>query len=173
MTEKQQRILTTALELFAQEGFDITSTSKIAKQAAVSEGLIFRHFTNKKGLLLALTSEMKAKMEALFQPIIAESDPRQCIRQTLALPFSIAKTEYDYWRLQYKLKWEKDYQQDGKLQPLQDRLTAAFEELGYANPQQEALLLIQILDAIAIALLRDEIPNRQAYLAFLLEKYQC
>ncbi len=37
MTEKQERILKAALELFAQEGFKATSTNKVAKRAGVSE----------------------------------------------------------------------------------------------------------------------------------------
>ena len=44
MTEKQENILKAALQLFAKEGFYATSTSKVAKLAGVSEGLIFRHF---------------------------------------------------------------------------------------------------------------------------------
>ena len=47
MTDKQEKILQAALELFAKEGFKGTSTNKIAKKAGVSEGLIFRHFENK------------------------------------------------------------------------------------------------------------------------------
>jgi len=47
MTEKQERILETALSLFAKDGFSATSTSKVARDAGVSEGLMFRHFENK------------------------------------------------------------------------------------------------------------------------------
>ncbi|MFT5243346.1 MAG: AcrR family transcriptional regulator, partial [Psychroserpens sp.] len=43
MTDKKEQILKSALELFANEGVNATSTNKIAKYAAVSEGLIFRH----------------------------------------------------------------------------------------------------------------------------------
>ena len=54
MTDKQQQILHCALELFSTEGYKGTSTSKIANKAGVSEGLIFRHFKNKDGLLQAI-----------------------------------------------------------------------------------------------------------------------
>ena len=57
MTEKKEKILQAALELFAKEGFYATSTSKVAKTAGVSEGLIFRHFGNKEGLLHAVLDE--------------------------------------------------------------------------------------------------------------------
>ncbi len=57
MTDKKEKILQAALELFAEEGFKPTSTSKIAKKAGVSEGLIFSHFCNKDGLLQAIIKE--------------------------------------------------------------------------------------------------------------------
>ena len=46
--KKKEQILNAALELFANDGFTATSTSKVAKRAGVSEGLIFRHFGNKR-----------------------------------------------------------------------------------------------------------------------------
>ena len=57
MTDKQLNILKIALQLFANEGFHATSTSRIAKEAGVSEGLIFRHFINKEGLLRAILKQ--------------------------------------------------------------------------------------------------------------------
>ena len=47
MTEKELNIIDSAINLFAQTGYDGTSTSIIAKEAGVSEGLIFKHFKNK------------------------------------------------------------------------------------------------------------------------------
>ena len=44
MTEKESSIINSAISLFAQEGYDGTSTLSIAKKAGVSEGLIFKHF---------------------------------------------------------------------------------------------------------------------------------
>ena len=37
MTEKQEKILQAALQLFAKEGYHATSTNKVAKLAGVSE----------------------------------------------------------------------------------------------------------------------------------------
>jgi AcrR family transcriptional regulator len=51
MTEKKELILQTALRLFSEQGYEATPTNRIAKEAGVSEGLIFRHFENKEGLL--------------------------------------------------------------------------------------------------------------------------
>ncbi|MDP4107839.1 MAG: helix-turn-helix domain-containing protein, partial [Bacillota bacterium] len=44
MTEKQQKIVETAIQMFADKGYASTSTAEIAKAAGVAEGTIFRHF---------------------------------------------------------------------------------------------------------------------------------
>ncbi len=48
------RILAAAERLFAERGFDRTSTARIAAEAGVPHGLIFYHFKTKMDLLLAL-----------------------------------------------------------------------------------------------------------------------
>lgn len=53
-TEKQQRIIESAIRLFAEKGFSNTSTAEIAKAAGVSEGTIFKHYGTKDQLLLSV-----------------------------------------------------------------------------------------------------------------------
>lgn len=53
-TEKQQKIVETAIRLFAEKGYANTSTSEIAKEAMVAEGTIFRHYGTKDNLLLSI-----------------------------------------------------------------------------------------------------------------------
>lgn len=169
MSAKKDKILSTALELFATDGFASTSTIKIAKKAGVSEGLIFRHFGSKQGLLEAIFDEMDARIQKLFLPIFESDNPRAVIRETLALPFSIPQREYDFWQLQFKLKWE--VQRPNKMQPLQEKLTWAFRTLGESHPELRARLINQVLDASATELLRGEIEDPLAYRNFLLKEY--
>lgn len=58
LTKKQQAVLSVSLNLFAEQGFDRTSTSEIAKQAGVSEGTVFKQFKTKDGILKALLDPM-------------------------------------------------------------------------------------------------------------------
>ncbi len=51
----RQRILASAEQLFAERGFDRTSTARIADAANVPHGLIFYYFKTKMDLLLAVT----------------------------------------------------------------------------------------------------------------------
>ncbi|HYY18963.1 MAG TPA: helix-turn-helix domain-containing protein [Streptosporangiaceae bacterium] len=53
----RERILATAEGLFAERGFDRTSTARIAEAAGVPHGLIFYHFKTKMDLLLAVTRD--------------------------------------------------------------------------------------------------------------------
>lgn len=48
---KKDAILTAALELFAEKGFNATTTKDIAQRSAVAEGLIFYYFGDKRALL--------------------------------------------------------------------------------------------------------------------------
>lgn len=171
MTDKKENILSAALELFANEGYNATATSRIAKQAGVSEGLIFRHFESKKGLLQAIMAGAEARIAQLLAPIVFESDPKKVIRSLVLLPFNIDPDEYDYWRLQFMLKWEKDYNHPQKMKPLIDKLTWAFTELHYPAPEQEALLLNQLIDSISIGILQQGIESQELIKSLLLSKY--
>lgn len=51
---KQELLLDAAATLFADQGFDNTTTQQIAAAAGVSEGILFHHFGSKKGLFSEL-----------------------------------------------------------------------------------------------------------------------
>jgi AcrR family transcriptional regulator len=54
---RRKQILETALTLFAERGFDATSTKQIAKEVGVAEGLIFHYFPTKASLLTAILED--------------------------------------------------------------------------------------------------------------------
>ena len=45
--ERKQEILETAMKLFAQNGFEKTSISDIAREIGVAQGLCYRYFPSK------------------------------------------------------------------------------------------------------------------------------
>lgn len=171
MTDKKANILSTALELFANEGFAATSTSSLAKKAGVSEALIFRHFKNKKGLLDAIFEQGEKKFMEFMGPILLQNSPKEVIKKTLQLPFSIDESEYDFWRLQMKLKWDSAYYNPNKAAALTDKLIEAFKQLGATHPEFEAKALNQLVESISLSLIRGELKDKQLYLDFLLAKY--
>lgn len=171
MTDKKEQILLTALELFANEGYRRVPTSKIAKQAGVSEGLIFRHFTNKEGLLQAIMRLAAEKTAVLFKPIISENDPQRVLEKTIVMPFTVQESAYNFWKLQFKLKWEIEYSSAEKMKPLIDKLCWAFAQLNYTEPQAEAEVLNHIIENISGGILIDGLESQSGLKDFLLKKY--
>jgi len=54
---KQQALLQAALHLFAEKGYESTTTREIASAAGCAEGLIHRYFNGKSGLLAGLVEQ--------------------------------------------------------------------------------------------------------------------
>lgn len=172
MTDKKASILEAALELFATDGYNATPTSRIAKKAGVSEGLIFRHFENKQGLLQAIMQEAKRRLGQVMAMMLFEDDPKEVLRHMIALPFAMPKEEYDFWKLQFKLKWQAEYNQPDKIKPVLEKLEWAFNALGYDNPRYEAIWLNLIMEGIAVAILRDGVVPDDDLKNFIYNKYQ-
>lgn len=172
MTVKQQRILEVALQLFAKEGYAATSTSRVAKEAQVSEGLIFRHFGNKEGLLEAIMQQGQAAAKSVMTQVVMADTPEDIIRNALTLPFSIAKEQYEMWRLIYALKWQTDRYQAAYQEPMQLVLQNAFAKLGYPDPAAETALVFMFIDGAATALLLHDLGDVQPIQRALLDKYK-
>jgi len=171
MTKKKERILSVGLELFSKDGYHATSTSKVAQKAKVSEGLIFKHFENKKGLIDAIIEEGESRIRTLFTTILTEEDAKAVIRKSLDLPFKIKEIEHNYWKLLHKLQWELEKNNGNKMKPIQDALQKAFAHLRYKKPEQEAAFLIQYLNGLSAAILLDNLDYEDEFKQFLVNKY--
>lgn len=173
LTEKQEKILETALQLFAEEGYASTSTSKVAKIAGVSEGLIFRHFTNKEGLLKAIIEQGQQRLKSIFADIVLESDPKKLLSKSLEMPFILAKEEHTFWKLQFAIKWQQpDLYQHVGMEAVMIAITNAFRKLSYPKPDLEAEILIITIDGLASALLKGNLTDEAAIMNLVKSKYQ-
>jgi AcrR family transcriptional regulator len=56
-TDTRTRILKAAQRLFANKGFEGTTTASLAQAAGVAEGTLFRHFPNKKAILIEVATD--------------------------------------------------------------------------------------------------------------------
>ena len=56
--ERREQIKQAALKVFARRGYTGTKTSTIAKEASISEGLIYRYFNSKEELFSTLIQEL-------------------------------------------------------------------------------------------------------------------
>ncbi|MEQ8905726.1 helix-turn-helix domain-containing protein [Ekhidna sp.] len=174
MTEKQEKILNAALTLFAEEGYRSTSTSKVAKSAGVSEGLIFRHFGNKEGLLEAIIKLGEERAKELFADIVLEPDPKELLRKYIELFVLVSKDKdaIDFWKLQFKIKWELEIYGEHKMEAIEEALIQAFSRLRYNHPEQEANLLLTLMDGLATRFILQEQFEMEETIEFLKQKYK-
>lgn len=174
MKSKKEKIVQAALKLFAEEGFKTTSTSNIAKEAGVSEGLIFRHFKNKNGLLEAIQQIADIKIQSIYADIINEEDPKELIRRAIDMGSKLidSKEDQQIWKLRYKMKWESEDFREFRIFPLQDALENAFRKLGYRKPDLEARLFTMTFDGLATRLFLTDSINLDDYLSYMKTRYQ-
>jgi AcrR family transcriptional regulator len=154
MTERKETILSIALNLFATQGYESTPTSQIAKEAQVSEGLIFRHFTNKEGLLQALIEQGQARVQVLVESILQETDARRVIARIIDLPIQLIQQEREFWSLQFSLKYRNHSlpattSQAASTQAISNVLYNAFDTLGYDYPDKETEYLMVFLEGVS------------------------
>ena len=67
--EKKDLILTTALKIFAEEGYHASSVNKIADKANISKGLIYNYFDSKEDLLNNIISNIMDRYMEKYPPI--------------------------------------------------------------------------------------------------------
>jgi len=83
--DKRSVLLQAALQLFAKQGFDGTSTALIAKRAGVASGTLFFHFKSKEELIYELFREVHGKLEnRILEPFPADMSLRDRLLRTLA-----------------------------------------------------------------------------------------
>lgn len=171
MKTKKELILEAALVLFAQEGFHATSTAKIAKQAGVSEGLIFRHFGNKNGLLDAILTLGKERGLQLFEGILEIPSSKEKLKYILQIPFNIPQEEHSFWKLLYALKWQSDSYDEELSAQLKTMVEEILTTLHYENPALEAEYVMMLFDGIATSVLLKSPTQSKEIQKIILSKY--
>lgn len=86
--QTKQQIISVALELFINNGYERTSLTDIAKQIGITKPAIYYHFKNKEALFLAVVNGFLTELEQWSFAII-EADI--AIREMLQLLFGMLK----------------------------------------------------------------------------------
>ena len=68
MTDTKEKILAVALQLFAKDGYEAVSVSKIAEKLGITKGALYKHYENKKDIKINLenTKECEAELALSF-----------------------------------------------------------------------------------------------------------
>jgi TetR/AcrR family transcriptional regulator len=75
---RRQAVLETACRVFVKKSYRGATTAEIAREAGISEPILYRHFGSKRDLYLACLDEAWRTFRAIAEQAIAD-DPNQCL----------------------------------------------------------------------------------------------
>lgn len=91
-SEKQQRIINSALKEFAKNGYERASTNEIIKEADISKGSLFNYFKSKKELYFYLIDYADEIIEKIYDEIdLSVTDFFERIRDVGVIKYNIMK----------------------------------------------------------------------------------
>ena len=61
MQDTKEKILRTALLLFARDGYEAVSVSMIAGELGITKGALYKHYENKRAILECIVARMEAE----------------------------------------------------------------------------------------------------------------
>lgn len=82
--KRREQLLDTAARLFAQHGYAGATTSQIAREAGVTEPIIYRHFTSKRDLFIALIDRTGEETIKLWEHELRSApDPAERLKRLI------------------------------------------------------------------------------------------
>lgn len=168
---KREQILKAALQLFAKEGCETVSTKKIAAQARVSEGLIFKHFGNKQGLIEALYAQQLKGLERVCENLEQLSHPKVLLSEILALPFLIKEKHFHFYKWHINLTGHRIGYSNPLAPLVTPKLEVAFKALNVKNTAVEIATFWIIFSGFTQALILDPELHYISIYNSLKEKY--
>lgn len=98
----KERILETALELFAQSGYLGTSMSDIASELGITKGALYKHYTSKQEILSSIVERMnKMDYERAEEYEMPEVEPDGFAEAYLHTPIekirAYAMAQFNHW----------------------------------------------------------------------------
>ena len=100
--DTKERILETALELFAQSGYLGTSMSDIARALSITKGALYKHYASKQEILDSIVEKMnKMDYERAEKYEMPETEPDGFAEAYLKTPIEKIRTysiaQFDHW----------------------------------------------------------------------------
>jgi AcrR family transcriptional regulator len=80
--QRREQLISVATKLFAERGYEATTTAAIAEAAGVTEPILYRHFDSKQDLFVAIVREMSELTMRHWNALAAgTTDPAESIRR--------------------------------------------------------------------------------------------
>ena len=151
---RKKEILDAAFELFANEGFDVTSISKIASKAGISKGLLYNYFDSKEDLIKIIIFN---GLDSLAQFIDPNNDgilTKQEMKYFLDEMFNALIEEPRFWKLYFNLFFQPhvlklvEKRLAVMIQTYMKMISEYFVSSGSEDPETEAIFFGALIDGV-------------------------
>ena len=102
MGDTKERILITALHLFASDGYEAVSVSAIAGQLGITKGALYRHYKSKRDIFDSILRIMEQRdgehaIACSLPEAPAEAVPEAYERSSIEDLITFSKQQFRYW----------------------------------------------------------------------------
>ena len=152
--EKRALIMKVALELFAREGFQSASISKISSEAGISKGLMYNYFDSKEQLIKEIIEDGLDKLFSLIDPNKDGIVTREEMENYIIALFDMMRDNLTFWSLYFSLMLQAPVLElvREKMERLFSSyipmITKYFESLGHEDPVTDAYIFGSLIDGI-------------------------
>ena len=160
--QRKTAIMDTALEVFAEHGYESTSISMLAKNAGVSKGLMYNYFVSKEELLKTIMSEGIDEIFSYIDPnhdgVITKEEFIYMIDEI----FALMKEKSNFYKLYFALIMQPSVSKlfiekvNEVFAPMIKMFVDYYAKKGAKNPLAEAVLIGALFDGIGFNYLFNE-----------------
>jgi TetR/AcrR family transcriptional regulator len=101
-----ERILTTALDLFAVKGYDATAVREICQAAQITKPTLYHFYGSKDGVLQALVTSGFARFRSIVDTALANPGSfRHRMKLVARAVFDSADRQPRFWRFMHGIVW--------------------------------------------------------------------
>lgn len=173
-----ETIISSALKLFAEKGFNGTSINDIAKMAKISKGLIYNYFESKKEIAQAIYKSLILELDSIMKSVEKVDDPSEKLQGIILSTVQFARDNMDYWKLYVSFMMQPSSLEYSNIftsnyfQEFFEFFEKIFKNTGVSNPKLEAYEYAAILDGLSFHLLfmEESYPLKEMK-EHLLKKY--
>ncbi len=158
--EKRELIVSSALKLFAENGYHSTTISKIAKEANISKGLLYNYFERKESLLISILEEFISMVGNLINPNQDDEITTEEMESFFDSLIDSMRTNREHWIVLFQLAMQKDvvaliFSKQGAGGPSEKILRLAYQYFAdrFDNPQEELLFFRSVIKGFALILI--------------------
>ncbi len=155
MREKsREKILSAALKLFAEKGYDTTSVDDVVKRARISKGSAYHYFPSKEALLRAVVTNGLSAFGSLVERVESAQSPKEKLAAFINVSFDLLEADVRVWKLYFSLLTQATLPRSVRkmLEPMVGEMLVymktLFEQMGTEDADGEARILAALIDGV-------------------------